>query len=184
MRMELAPSMHGAILRVTFPPNTKNTEKRICFKLEGDSWEKLEKQADGTAVIVGSSGRVNGHPSGFRHYIRALSDEAVDKVEHAGRDCGCFTYARDAASATVRVATSFIDQAQAATNYDREVQSCQRPIDQGESSTRGCITLSGGTRVAHALVTRLSRSFLFFSPPPPLLPPPPSLPRASRRICA
>ena len=80
MRMELAPSMHGAILRVTFPPHTPNTEKRICFKLENDGWESLEKRGDGTAMIAGSSGRVNGHPSGFRHYIRAFSDEAVEKV--------------------------------------------------------------------------------------------------------
>lgn len=88
MRMELAPSMHGAILRVTFPPHTPNTEKRICFKLENDGWESLEKRSDGTAMIAGASGRVNGHPSGFRHYIRAFSDEAVDKVK-----CGAAKFA-------------------------------------------------------------------------------------------
>jgi putative alpha-1,2-mannosidase len=47
-------------------------------------------------------------------------------VEHAGRDCGCFTYARDSGAVTVRVATSFISQSQAATNFEQEVHEKER----------------------------------------------------------
>ena len=47
-------------------------------------------------------------------------------MEHAGRDCGCFTYARDSGAVTVRVATSFISQSQAATNFEQEVHEKER----------------------------------------------------------
>lgn len=36
VRMELTPTMHGAMIRVTFPPNSamgqqEDTERRFCF---------------------------------------------------------------------------------------------------------------------------------------------------------
>jgi hypothetical protein len=44
MRIELTPSMHGAMMRVTFPSfNPGNTEKRICFKVDDGDWDKCDK---------------------------------------------------------------------------------------------------------------------------------------------
>jgi len=122
MRIELAPSMHGAILKVTFPEfNPFGTDKRICFKMDDNGWDHLDKREDGMGSISGTSTRAGGHPSNFRHHIRAVGDDRIDKVEQVGRNTACFNYPKNQVVATVRLATSFIDQAQATTNWEREV---------------------------------------------------------------
>jgi hypothetical protein len=128
MRIELAPSMHGAILKVTFPEyNPSGNDKRICFKLDDNDWDHLDKRGDGVGTLSGTSSRVGGHPTNFRHHIRAVGDDVIDKVEHVGRNTACFSYPKNQVVATVRLATSFIDQAQATTNFEREVSQSVHP---------------------------------------------------------
>lgn len=44
-RPELTPSMHGAMMRVTFPAyNPYGNDKRICFKMDDNEWESLEQR--------------------------------------------------------------------------------------------------------------------------------------------
>jgi predicted alpha-1,2-mannosidase len=122
MRIELTPSMHGAIMRVTFPAyNPHGLDKRVCLRLDDSDWHVATKGADGRGVIKGTSMRVNGRPANFRFHIHAESDEEVVKVEKNGNHLACFTYAKDATVVTVRAATSFIDGQQALTSYQREV---------------------------------------------------------------
>ena len=95
MRIELAPSVHGAVMRVTFPAfNPGGNDKRICFRLDTGDWDRLERTGDGTAALAGAATRVSGHPARFAHHIVATSDEAVDRTERAGRGTACFTYPR------------------------------------------------------------------------------------------
>ena len=122
MRIELTPSMHGAIMRVTFPAfNPHNLDKRVCMRLDDSEWNTMEKASDGRGVIKGITRRANGRPKGFGFYITAESDEQVVKVERGSGHLACFTYGKNAEVVTVRAATSFIDDAQALTNFRREV---------------------------------------------------------------
>ena len=124
MRIELAPTMHGAVLRVRFPEhNPRNLEKRICFKLPGGSGDKFwGTEKEPRAAYAMSTRHSGGVPkSGFAHYVRIEGDPAsrdggggFERVETA-RNLMCFAYARDETEAVVRMASSFIsaDQAKA-----------------------------------------------------------------------
>jgi hypothetical protein len=73
--------MHGAMMRVTFPKfNPYNNDKRICFKNEDGNWDS-RKMDDGRGQLSGSTSRVNGNAHGFRHYIRAVSDDVIDRMD-------------------------------------------------------------------------------------------------------
>jgi hypothetical protein len=104
MRVELAPSMHGASLRVTFPA-TQRLEKRICVKLGGGGNDGYE-QSNG-----GVDARTNRHSgavgSNFAHHLRVESKTQA-QFEARGRDCFCFAYDRGATTVEVHLATSFI----------------------------------------------------------------------------
>jgi hypothetical protein len=70
MVVELAPTMHGAVLRVTFPER-QNHEKRICVKLgggAGDHWKRAEARSG-----VGVDARTNRNSGGagvdFGHFL-------------------------------------------------------------------------------------------------------------------
>ena len=104
MRVELAPTMHGASLRVTFPA-TQRLEKRICIKLGGGGNDGYE-QSNG-----GVDARTNRHSgavgSNFAHHLRVESKTQA-QFEARGRDCFCFAYDRGATQVEVHLATSFI----------------------------------------------------------------------------
>ena len=104
MRVELAPTMHGASLRVTFPSTTR-LEKRICIKLGGGGNDGYE-QSNG-----GVDARTNRHSgavgNNFAHHLRVESLTS-SQFEGRGRDCFCFSYDRGATVVEVHLATSFI----------------------------------------------------------------------------
>ena len=104
MRIELAPTMHGASLRVTFPSTTR-LEKRICVKLGGGGNDGYE-QSNG-----GVDARTNRHSGAvglnFAHHLRVESKTQA-QFEARGRDCFCFAYDRGATQVEVHLATSFI----------------------------------------------------------------------------
>ena len=146
VRIELVPSMHGAMLRVTFP--SRNMEKRIC--LANAEWtgsgmssgnafngpaasekEKLQRPS-GKPYITGKNHNVHIERmivANFNMHIRAESDQA-SKVEPHG-DVSCFVYSKLATEVTVMVATSMVSAGQAMLNLNREIRYMER---QGEGA--------------------------------------------------
>ena len=146
VRIELVPSMHGAMLRVTFP--SRNIEKRIC--LANAEWtgsgmssanafdgaaasekEKLQRPS-GKPYITGKNHNVHIERmivANFNMHIRAESDQAI-KVEPHG-DVSCFVYHQMATTVTVMVATSMVSAGQATLNLNREIRYIER---QGEGA--------------------------------------------------
>lgn len=123
IRMELTPTDHGALLRVTFPLSAEGRgQKRICF-VESD-WLEHGAAKDGSGVhfINGRNNKAKQDRmiiSNFNMHIRAESSMATS-VDSNG-DMICFKYASDATVVTVRIATSLISQEQALTNLQREL---------------------------------------------------------------
>lgn len=147
IRMELVPSMHGAIFRVTFP--SRKVEKRICMTnaewtgsgmsvRQEASWDPnatgKEKiiHPSGKPFITGRNGNVHIERmivAGFGMHIRAESDKAMNVEMHG--DISCFSYDPSATQVTVMVATSLISGAQATLNLNREIRYMER---QGEGA--------------------------------------------------
>lgn len=134
IRMQLTPTDHGAMLRVTFPPGAQynNVEKHVCFAMA--NWDK--HGAIAAAIVSGSgsalgsgqylTGRATqvGHErmmiSNFNLHLRAESAEAV--AVKAVDDMRCFAFKNDAHAVDVRISTSLISQEQALLNMKRELK--------------------------------------------------------------
>jgi putative alpha-1,2-mannosidase len=115
MRIELAPTMHAAILRVSFLPDTSGMEKRVC--MTGAHWDNY-----GTQYINGRATQVHIDRmliTNFGLHIHTESQEAT-AVENHG-DMICYRYKNDALTVNVRLATSLISHDQAEVNFKREV---------------------------------------------------------------
>ena len=127
MRVELAPTMHGASLRVTLPA-TARLEKRICIKLGGGGNDGYEQSSGGVDA------RTNRHSgavgSNFAHHLRVESKTPA-QFESRGRDCFCFAYDRGATTVEVHLATSFIGKAQAAKNLELELKPHDAVVSEG-----------------------------------------------------
>lgn len=121
MRIELAPTLHGAIMRVTFPAhNPHNHDKNVCFRNDGQgNWKDIDGSS-GTAT--GVSTRVNGNAPRFGAHMRVNSDTKVNSESHTPAMV-CFSYGPQAQEVVVRVATSFISPHQAQVSLDREMPS-------------------------------------------------------------
>lgn len=118
MQIELAPTMHGAILRVTFPSRSDVGEKRICFA--GSQWTGHGSSPN--SWITGVNEKVAHERMvilNFGLHMRAESAAAYE-VE-SSQDIICFRYRNDASVVTVRIATSLISPDQALVNLNREV---------------------------------------------------------------
>ena len=121
IRMELAPTMHGAYFRVTFPIDNRS-EKRICFASANWVGEGIVPGQSPIHYIEGQATQVHHDRmliTNFAVHIRAESNEAESIERH--QDMICFKYKRDTNIATVRMATSLISSSQAAVNLGREV---------------------------------------------------------------
>lgn len=115
IRIQLTPSEHGAILKVTFPPEGAHGDKRICFA--ASRWSENNKLAGGGYYLMGEATQVNSDRMlvhNFALRLRAESPDAVG-VDNA-QDMMCFKYHRDATSVLVRMATSLISGEQATLN--------------------------------------------------------------------
>jgi len=130
IRIELTPTDHAAVLRVTFPikevvsagESALKQEKRICF-IEA-AWDNHGVIADtGGQYIKGRATQVHEDrmiTSGFSMFILVESKEATDVDSH--NDMTCLRFRNDAGSVIVRMATSFISHDQAKLNMRREVK--------------------------------------------------------------
>jgi putative alpha-1,2-mannosidase len=118
MRIELTPSMHGAMLRVTFPSTTVFGDKRICFASASFSSHGMSP----TPYFEGESTQINTDRSvvlNFALHLRAESISAQSIESH--NDVMCFKYRTDATIVIVRIGTSLISKEQAKLNLDREI---------------------------------------------------------------
>jgi putative alpha-1,2-mannosidase len=117
IRMELAPSMHGAIFRVTFP-QSDHGEKRICFT-------KARWTGQGSRPMQWLAGKVTQINTdkvpvpNFAMYMRAESPEAERIDDHT--EVKCFIYNHQSSTVTVRMATSLISDEQVLVNLNREI---------------------------------------------------------------
>eukprot|EP00981_Chlorochromonas_danica_P006116 scaffold1290_cov248-Ochromonas_danica.AAC.1 len=121
IRIQLAPTDHGAMVKITFPSSHNHGEKHICFA--SARWTDHQSSNNGGCYIVGESTQVNSdrmivHNFGLK--IRAESKEAI--AVHQAEDMLCFKYPRDASVVTVRMATSLISHDQVMVNMRRELQ--------------------------------------------------------------
>ena len=166
MRVELAPTMHGASLRVTFP-QTARLEKRICIKLGGGGNDGYEQSSGGVDA------RTNRHSgavgSSFAHHLRVES-KTPSKFEGRGRDCFCFSYDRGATVVEVHLATSFIGKAQASRNLQEELKPHDAVVTEGADEWNSLLSrasvddtqLSGKTaRDLQVFYTGLYRALTF-----------------------
>jgi len=117
--------MHGAILRTTFPADTKIGEKRICFREAEWTGHADKENNDGfNPWITGVSTKVHIDRlivGNFQLHIRIESDiESRSNIENYG-DMICFRYPDALTVATVRIATSLISSQQAKLNMESEL---------------------------------------------------------------
>ena len=124
IRTELTPTMHGAMLRVTFPTNAqvgREVDRKVCF---AELQELEHGVADKIPFITGKSLQVKIDRMlvvNFALYMRAESESALAEMDHEG-DMMCFRYRGDAPSVTVRIATSLISVEQAQVSLRRELE--------------------------------------------------------------
>lgn len=122
IRLELAPTMHGAILRVTFPIyGNEMSGKSVCFA--ETNFESQGRSPESQKVfIAGRSNQVSIDRmmvSNLNLYFRAESDEAT--IAYDAIDMKCFKFDPNAQIVHVRIATSLISREQVMTNFKREV---------------------------------------------------------------
>lgn len=122
IRMELAPSMHGSMFRVTFPNEIVGLGKRVCFAEA--SWGATGHLSGGQPgmFITGRATQINSERFvivNFGMHIRAESAEAQEVENHG--ELVCFRYMPSATVVTVRIATSLISPEQAQVSLAREI---------------------------------------------------------------
>ena len=119
LRMELTPTNHGAVLRVTFPATTEWGDKHVCFaglQFRDHGTNKGSQYLYGVTSVVHSDRMLVNN---FNFHVRAESKEATSVT--ARDDLKCFQFRRDATVVHVRMATSLISQSQVLTNMEREL---------------------------------------------------------------
>lgn len=121
IRMELAPSMHGSIFRVTFPNELAGLDKRVCF-VEANWGSSGQLPNQGGYFLTGRATQINSERFAIANFAMHVRAESVDaqSVENHG-DMVCFKFAHNAAAVSVRIATSLISQDQALVSLDREI---------------------------------------------------------------
>jgi len=121
IRIELTPTDHAAVIRVTFPASSQLGAKHVC--LANLAWsEHGNDNTNHLKYITGRATAVNSDRmfvSNFALYVKAISIEANEIV--AQEDLMCFHYPVEATSVVIRIATSLISMNQVDTNMEREV---------------------------------------------------------------
>lgn len=118
MRIQLVPTMHGAILQVTFQPQNKHMDKRVCFT----SARFTQHSVHPKPFIAGYADQVHHDRmliTNFRLHILAESADAEGTEDQP--DMTCFRFRSDANVVSVRMATSLISREQASVNLAREL---------------------------------------------------------------
>lgn len=130
IHIQLTPSMHGAVLKVTFP--AQMVTKRICLSHAEWTAHGMTSPGGGSRSYDKPSGKpwITGRNldvhierlmvSNFAMHIRAESDTATNVEAHG--DMSCFNYNQGVEEATVLVATSLISPTQATINLNRELR--------------------------------------------------------------
>ena len=121
MRIELAPTTHGAAVRVTFPARS-GLDKRFCIKLGGgggDGYDVVGR--DPVQVDARTNRHSGGVGAGFEHSLRVEAVSGGATFEGHGHDCFCFGYPREATTVEIHMATSFLGKEQAITNFRKEL---------------------------------------------------------------
>jgi predicted alpha-1,2-mannosidase len=125
-RLELAPTVRGAMLRVTYR-ETADEYGRLAIDLPGDDGEISVTQASGLVRCSTSKG-FGGLPQGFRtYYVVRFGNESaaalhLDKSAERGQHVGVVRYpAKAGAPVEVRIASSFISYEQAERNLKSEL---------------------------------------------------------------
>lgn len=135
IRVQLTPTMHAAILKVTFPAiNPNGIGKRICFRLPPQPTGKERNKPRGSIGNMNEndlwlefkSERANDVPNGFAMYIRAEVDKTslqfgASISAKSDGDMRCIEFSPSETAVTVRIASSLISIEQAKLNLDREV---------------------------------------------------------------
>jgi len=126
VRLELAPTVRGAIVRVTYhdPPDGRG---RLAIDLPGDDAE-ISVDATGGLVRASTSKGFGGLPQGFRAFyvVRFGSADAsalhLEKSTERGQHVGVVSYpAKAGAAVEIRIASSFISYEQAERNLKSEL---------------------------------------------------------------
>lgn len=119
MRIQLAPSMRCAILRVNFAP-AQGKQKRVCFAGLDDPHPVSDRVA--TAMSTRGSG---GAPHLSLH-LRVVHDGFYEKQMHG---IFCVRYADDASRVELKLSTSFISHQQARLNMHQELNQKNMTFD-------------------------------------------------------
>lgn len=135
LRIELVPTDHAAALRITFPSNTDNSEKRFCFR-EGH-WESHSELLH-SDYIIGKASQVNMdrmHFDNFNLFIstRSTSSSAA-RVESVGGGGICYRYNSQEREVIIHIATSLISHQQAKYNLESELDG--KTFDEVKEETR------------------------------------------------
>jgi len=134
MRVQLTPTDHGAVLKVTFPEvNPNNYEKRICFKLP--VWKaKMPQSTFGSMSneemwLELRTTRAESVPANFGLHVRAEVDKSSlrhqQEVARYISDHGtarCFEFSPKETVVTVWLGTSLISEEMARLSLEREVR--------------------------------------------------------------
>ena len=130
IRMELAPTIHGAIARFTFPEYNAHRsfgDRRVCF-VEA-SWNNHGVDSEGHPYISGVARQVSKDRmivAGFGLHAHITSDTNGDTgmktdIEDHG-EMICFKYTGGTGrSVTIRLTTSLISDEQAVVSMRREL---------------------------------------------------------------
>jgi putative alpha-1,2-mannosidase len=122
IRMELTPSEHGAMFRVTFPSTTEHGDKYVCFATAHWKNHGSIGYLSGGYFMEGEATDVTSDRmivSGLSLRIRAESSEAIDISQ--AQDMLCFKYPRDAKKVVVKISTSLISMEQAIVSMQTEI---------------------------------------------------------------
>lgn len=125
-RLELAPTVRGAMLRVTYR-DLADEYGRLAIDLPGDDAEIGVDQASGLVRASTSKG-FGGLPQGFRAFYVVQFDKAIASALHLesslikGQRVGVVRYpAKAGVGAEIRIASSFISYEQAERNLKTEL---------------------------------------------------------------
>ena len=88
MRVELAPTMHGAALRVTFPAAQTQHEKRVCFRLGGGGGDGFT-QGGGTTARFKTNRNSGGAPAFDHHAFVDAVRAGWEKGDSTSLQHGC-----------------------------------------------------------------------------------------------
>eukprot|EP00929_Paragymnodinium_shiwhaense_P080801 TRINITY_DN42160_c0_g2_i1.p1 TRINITY_DN42160_c0_g2~~TRINITY_DN42160_c0_g2_i1.p1 ORF type:complete len:954 (+),score=230.99 TRINITY_DN42160_c0_g2_i1:73-2934(+) len=150
MRVQLTPTMHGAVMKVTFPSfNPRRIPKRICFKLPPrgnprtliSNPARLDSSNEQEMSLELTTSRAEDVPRDFAMRVRAEvamellkkplpQDQRISK----GVVTNCFEFDHEEVEVTVRLATSLISSQQAKLNLDREIG--KRSFEEVEQESR------------------------------------------------